>query len=194
MLFVTSPRLASYALVGIPLAVLPIVVGGRRLKKISRASQDRIADANALAAETLGAVRTVQAHAREPYEQGRFGERAEGRGRHRAPAASSAQAWVTAVAIMLIFGAITLVLWIGRTRRRRRTHDRGHAGPVRAVRADRRRLDRRAGRGVERSCSAPPAAWAASAELLSEDPAITRARASAVAAAAAAGRDRLRRA
>ena len=49
MLFVTSPRLAAYALVGIPLAVLPIVVGGRRLQKISRASQDRVADANALA-------------------------------------------------------------------------------------------------------------------------------------------------
>ncbi len=67
MLFVTSPRLASYALIGIPLAVLPIVAGGRRLSKISRASQDRIADANAIASETLGAVRTVQAHAREPY-------------------------------------------------------------------------------------------------------------------------------
>jgi hypothetical protein len=63
MLFVTSPRLAAWALVGIPLAVLPIVLGARRLQKISRASQDRIADANAFASETLGAVRTVQAHA-----------------------------------------------------------------------------------------------------------------------------------
>ena len=89
MLFVTSPRLAAFALVGIPLAVLPIVVGGRRLKKISRASQDRVADANALASETLGAMRTVQAHAREPYEHGRFGDAREGRGRHRAHAASA---------------------------------------------------------------------------------------------------------
>lgn len=112
MLFVTSPRLASYALIGIPLAVLPIVVGGRRLKKISRSSQDRIADANALASETLGAVRTVQAHAREPYEQGRFGDAlkvAVATARRRI----QAQAWVTAVAIVLIFGAITLVLWMG---------------------------------------------------------------------------------
>jgi ATP-binding cassette subfamily B protein len=112
MLFVTSPRLASYALIGIPLAVLPIVIGGRRLKKISRSSQDRIADANALAAETLGAVRTVQAHAREPYEQGRFGDAlkvAVATARRRI----QAQAWVTAVAIVLIFGAITLVLWMG---------------------------------------------------------------------------------
>ncbi|WP_363796517.1 ABC transporter transmembrane domain-containing protein [Lysobacter firmicutimachus] len=112
MLFVTSPRLALYALVAIPLAVLPIVIGGRRLQKISRASQDRVADANALASETLGAVRTVQAHAREPYERGRFNESLL----IAIKAASrriSAQAWVTAIAITLVFGAITLVLWSG---------------------------------------------------------------------------------
>ncbi|MEG2394821.1 MAG: ATP-dependent Clp protease proteolytic subunit, partial [Ruthenibacterium sp.] len=50
--------------IGIPLAVLPIIIGARRLRNIARASQDRIADANSLASETLGAVRTVQAHAR----------------------------------------------------------------------------------------------------------------------------------
>src|SRR5688500_19753522 len=109
MLFVTQPRLAAYSLVGIPLAVLPIVLGGRRIQKISRASQDRVADANALATEALGAVRTVQAHAREPYERGRFSDAvaiaiATARRRIRS------QAIVTAVAITLIFGAITLVL------------------------------------------------------------------------------------
>ena len=112
MLFVTSPHLAAYALFGIPLAVLPIVIGGRRLQKMSRASQDRIADANMLATETLGAVRTVQAHAREPYERGRFGSAlaiAVDTARRRI----RAQAVVTAVAIVLIFGAITLVLWSG---------------------------------------------------------------------------------
>jgi ATP-binding cassette, subfamily B, bacterial len=112
MLFVTSPRLAAWALVGIPLAVLPIVLGARRLQKMSRASQDRIADANAFASETLGAVRTVQAHGREPYERERFG----GAVRVAVAAARSriqAQAFVTAIAITLIFGAITLVLWLG---------------------------------------------------------------------------------
>ena len=112
MLFVTKPQLAAYALIGIPLAVLPIVLGGRRLQKISRETQDRVADANALAGETLGAVSTVQAHAREPYERGRFSAAlavavAVARKRIRA------QATVTAVAIVLIFGAITLVLWSG---------------------------------------------------------------------------------
>ncbi|MGN6513881.1 MAG: ABC transporter transmembrane domain-containing protein [Lysobacteraceae bacterium] len=112
MLFVTSPRLAAYALVGIPLAVLPIVIGARRLRKASRASQDRVADANALAAETLGAVRTVQAHAREPYERGRF-QQALDVAVDTARRRIRAQALVTAVAITLIFGAITLVLWSG---------------------------------------------------------------------------------
>ena len=112
MLFVTAPWLATYALAGIPLAVLPIVVGGRRLQKMSRLSQDRIADANTFATETLGAVRTVQAHAREPFERQRFGAAitvAVATARRRI----QAQALVTAVAITLVFGAITLVLWLG---------------------------------------------------------------------------------
>jgi len=112
MLFVTAPRLAAFALVGIPLAVLPIVVGGRRLKKMSRVSQDRVADANTLANETLGAIRTVQAHAREPYERARFGA-ALTESVNTARRRIQAQSWVTAIAIVLIFGAITLVLWSG---------------------------------------------------------------------------------
>ncbi|MQP76030.1 ATP-binding cassette domain-containing protein [Stenotrophomonas sp. MYb238] len=112
MLFVTSPRLAAFTLVGIPLAVLPIILGARRLEKASRASQDRVADANNLASETLGAVRTVQAHAREGYESGRFAEAvrvavATARGRIRT------QSLVTAIVITLVFGAVVLVLWSG---------------------------------------------------------------------------------
>lgn len=112
MLFVTSPRLAAWALVGIPLAVLPLVVGSRRLQKISRSTQDRIADANALASETLGAVRTVQSHARESYERRRFGDAvrvAVGAARKRI----GAQAMMTAAMIAIFFGAILLVLWSG---------------------------------------------------------------------------------
>ncbi len=112
MLFVTAPKLAAWAVLGIPLAVLPIVLGGRRLQKISRESQDRIADANTAAAEALGAVKTVQAHARESHERGRFADAI-------AVAVATAkkrigwQAIVTALAIVLIFGAVTLVLWTG---------------------------------------------------------------------------------
>ncbi|MBD8635306.1 ABC transporter transmembrane domain-containing protein [Stenotrophomonas sp. CFBP 13725] len=112
MLFVTSPRLAAWALLGIPLAVLPIIIGARRLRGISRDSQDRIADANSLAAETLGAVRTVQSHAREPYEQGRFGVALSDSIR-AAKRRIRAQSLVTASAILLVFGAIVGVLWLG---------------------------------------------------------------------------------
>ncbi|MDV3468977.1 ABC transporter transmembrane domain-containing protein [Stenotrophomonas sp. C3(2023)] len=112
MLFVTSPRLAAWALLGIPLAVLPIVVGAQRLRKVARASQDRIADANSLAAETLGAVRTVQAHAREPYERGRF-DHALADAIAAAKRRIGSQSVVTASAIVLIFGAIVGVLWLG---------------------------------------------------------------------------------
>ena len=114
LLFVTSPRLATMALIGIPLAVLPIVFGGRKLSAISRKSQDRIGDANALASETLSGVSTVQSNARENYERGRYGEAMESavttaRKRIRT------QSLVTAVAMMLIFGSITGVLWLGAT-------------------------------------------------------------------------------
>ncbi|MFT4257912.1 MAG: ABC transporter transmembrane domain-containing protein [Pseudoxanthomonas sp.] len=112
MLFVTNPRLAAYALFGIPLAVLPIVIGARKVSKTSRAAQDRIADANTLASETLGAVRTVQAHAREPYERTRF-DAAVANTVATARKRIGVQSIVTAVAITLVFGAITLVLWSG---------------------------------------------------------------------------------
>jgi len=112
MLVVTSPHLAAWTLIGIPLFVLPLVAGGRRLGKISRESQDKVADANARAAEILGAIRTVQAHAREGYERGRFAE-AIAIAVRVAKRRIGMQALITAVAIALIFGAITLVLWLG---------------------------------------------------------------------------------
>jgi ATP-binding cassette subfamily B protein len=112
LLFATSPRLAAWALLAIPAAVVPVVLGARRLQKISRDSQDRVADANALASETLGAVRTVQAHARESYERGRFVAAVE-KAVRTAKRRIGAQAVVTAVAITLFFGAITVVLWMG---------------------------------------------------------------------------------
>jgi ATP-binding cassette subfamily B protein len=112
MLAVTSPRLALFALLGIPLIVLPMVLSGRRVRKIARDSQDRVADANARAAETLGAMHTVQSYAREGYERGRFGDavlRALGTARKRI----RMQAILTAIVIVLVFGSITAVLWIG---------------------------------------------------------------------------------
>ena len=112
MLVVTSPKLAALAVVGIPLAVLPIALGGRRVRKASEAVQNRVADANTRAGETLGAMHTVQSYAREAYEGARFGDAL----RATLAAASKRirlQALLTATAIVLFFGAIVLVLWSG---------------------------------------------------------------------------------
>ena len=112
MLVVTSPSLAGLAVVGIPLAVVPIALGGRRVRKASEHTQDRVAEANARAGETLGAMHTVQSYAREAYEALRFDTALQ------ATLAAAArrirlQALLTAVAIVLFFGAIVLVLWSG---------------------------------------------------------------------------------
>jgi len=112
MLALTSPRLAGLAAIGIPLVVLPIVLFGRRVQRIARESQDRTADANARAAETLGAMHTVQSFARERYEVGRF-DTALNAALDAARQRIRTQAWLTATVIMLVFGAITLVLWVG---------------------------------------------------------------------------------
>ena len=112
MLVVTSPKLAGLAVVGIPLAVLPIALGGRRVRKASETSQNRVAEANTRAGETLGAMHTVQSYAREAYERQRFGDAL----RATLDAAAKRvrlQALLTATAIVLFFGAIVLVLWSG---------------------------------------------------------------------------------
>ena len=112
MLAVTSPRLALYALLGIPLVVLPMVLSGRRVRGVAKDSQDRVADANARAGETLGAMHTVQSYAREDYERERFGDAvtvALGTARKRI----RLQAMLTAIVVVMVFGSITAVLWIG---------------------------------------------------------------------------------
>ncbi|MBP6597143.1 MAG: ATP-binding cassette domain-containing protein [Arenimonas sp.] len=112
MLAITSPRLAMYALLGIPLVVLPMVLSGRRVRGVAKDSQDRVADANARAGETLGAMHTVQSYAREDYERERFGAAvtvALGVARKRI----RLQAMLTAIIVVLVFGSITAVLWVG---------------------------------------------------------------------------------
>ncbi|MCM5570725.1 ABC transporter transmembrane domain-containing protein [Burkholderiaceae bacterium FT117] len=112
MLVITSPKLAA-AIVGLlVVVVLPILVFGRRVRRLSRDSQDRIADASALAGETLNAIQIVQAYAREAFEGGRFAastETAFGSAIRRIRARSA----LTALAIVLVFGAIVFVLWMG---------------------------------------------------------------------------------
>jgi ATP-binding cassette, subfamily B, bacterial len=108
----TSPRLAGLTALVIPAVVLPILIFGRRVQKLSRASQDRLADAAAIANETLNAAPAVKAYAREGIESDRYGgaiARALATARQRI----GMRTVLTAVVIMLFFGAITLVLWVG---------------------------------------------------------------------------------
>ncbi|HOA95503.1 MAG TPA: ABC transporter transmembrane domain-containing protein, partial [Quisquiliibacterium sp.] len=112
MLFVTSASLAAMILGLLLAVVLPILFFGRRVRTLSRASQDRIADASALAGETLNAIQIVQAYAREPFEARRFADAAE-TAFGAAVRRIRARATLTALVIVLVFGAIVFVLWLG---------------------------------------------------------------------------------
>ena len=112
MLLVTSAKLTGLVLLVVPLVVVPIVVIGRRVRRLSRTSQDRVADVGAYVDETLHAVRTVQAHAHEDLETRRFGDRVEaafGAAIRRV----EARAAMTALVILMVFGAIGVILWTG---------------------------------------------------------------------------------
>jgi ATP-binding cassette subfamily B protein len=112
MMFVTSVKLSSIILGLLVLVVLPIVVFGRRVRTLSRDSQDRIADASAMAAEILNAMPTVQAFTHERIEARRFGASVES-AFQTAMLRIRARAFLTLLAIVLVFGAIVFVLWLG---------------------------------------------------------------------------------
>ena len=112
MLALTSPHLTGLVLLGTPLVVLPLWLIGHRVRRLSRASQDRIADVGAYVDEVLHAIRTVQAFCHEAVDRARYGERVE---TAFATAVRRARlgALLSAIAISVTFGAIGVVLWIG---------------------------------------------------------------------------------
>ncbi len=112
LLVMTSPQLASYILIGIPVVVLPVLVVGRRIRQLSRQSQDRIADTSALAGETLNAMQTVQAFTLEDLQVRRY-ESSVTDSFRVAVRRLRMNAWLTGLASALIFVAITLILWLG---------------------------------------------------------------------------------
>ena len=112
MLFVTSPKLSSIIIGLLVLTVLPIVIFGRRVRKLSRDSQDRVADASAMAGEILNAMPTVQAFTHENLEAKRFGGSVEG-AFSTAMRRIQARAFLTMLVIVLVFGTIVFVLWLG---------------------------------------------------------------------------------
>jgi ATP-binding cassette, subfamily B, bacterial len=112
MLAITSVKLLALVLIGTPLIIAPVVLLGRRVQKLAKLSQDRLADALARGDETIHAVRTVQAYAREDYETARFGERISALFSNAAERERNS-AMLTSIVIVLAFTGISLILWVG---------------------------------------------------------------------------------
>ncbi|MEY5008212.1 MAG: hypothetical protein RL764_1528 [Pseudomonadota bacterium] len=111
-LFTLSAKLAAMLLLGIPLVLGPILIIGRRLRDMSRHSQDRIADVGVIVDEVLGAMKIVQAFGQEDREAGRFSSAVEN-AFSTAKTRIRTRAFLTAILIFMMFGAITLVMWQG---------------------------------------------------------------------------------
>jgi ATP-binding cassette subfamily B protein len=112
MLGLTSAKLMGVILVMIPVIVVPLIVIGRRVRGLSRASQDRIADTSGLAGETLNAIQTVQAFTLEELQSERYRNAVED-SFATAVRRTRVRAALTAIGIMLVFAGITFVLWLG---------------------------------------------------------------------------------
>ncbi|MFI4924970.1 MAG: ABC transporter transmembrane domain-containing protein, partial [Burkholderiales bacterium] len=112
MLALTSLKLTLLVLVGVPLTVVPIILFGRRVRKLARASQDRVGDVGADVDEALHEIRTVQAYVHEDADRRAFAERVES-AFATARSRIKQRAALVATVILLVFGAIGVILWIG---------------------------------------------------------------------------------
>ncbi|MBI1403236.1 MAG: ATP-binding cassette domain-containing protein [Porphyrobacter sp.] len=112
LLLYLAPTLTIGLLVGIPLVIAPIVFFGRRIRSVSRSSQDRIADVGAYVTEVLSAMKIVQSFGQERREGERFGTVVENTFA-TAKKRILLRAAMTSVVIVLVFGGVTLVMWRG---------------------------------------------------------------------------------
>lgn len=112
MLALTSVQLTIYIMMGIPVVILPMIIIGRRIRRQSRTTQDRVADTSGLADETLNAIQTVQAFTLEPLQSERYSQ-AVVESFKAAVRRVRTRAFMTAVGITMVFGAITIILWTG---------------------------------------------------------------------------------
>jgi ATP-binding cassette subfamily B protein len=112
MMVLTSPKLSAFVLIAIPVIVLPLMASGRGVRRRSRRAQDVLADATSFAAESLGAVRSMQAFTAEMAASRKFTAAAEA-AYIAARDATSARAILTGIAIFLAFSSVVVVLWLG---------------------------------------------------------------------------------
>jgi len=112
LLAITSPKLTLLVVLVIPLVVIPILVIGRRVRRLSRESQDRVADVGAYVEESINAIRTVQAFGHEKIDQARFATRVEdafSMGMRRV----RVRAMLTVIVIVFAFSSVGCILWVG---------------------------------------------------------------------------------
>lgn len=112
LLFITNPKLTSIVVVALPLVLAPILLFGRRVRRLSRQSQDRVADVGSYVAETLGQIKTVQAYNHQAHDRKVFAgavEAAFAVARQRI----AQRAWLITLVIVLVLGAVGVMLWVG---------------------------------------------------------------------------------
>jgi ATP-binding cassette subfamily B protein len=112
LLLITNLKLALIIFALIPTVLVPMLVFGRRVRRLSRDSQDRVADTSGLAGETLNAIQTVQAFTLEELHGARYDHAVED-SFFTAIKRMRVRAWMIAAAVICVFGAVTLVLWLG---------------------------------------------------------------------------------
>ena len=111
-LFITNVKLTAIVIASLPLVVVPILLFGRRVRALSRLSQDRVADVGSYVGETLGQIKTVQAYNHQQQDKLRFGETAES-AFSTARQRIKQRAALISVVILLVLGAVGVMLWVG---------------------------------------------------------------------------------
>ena len=112
LLFFTNPKLTSIVVIALPLVLSPILIFGRRVRGLSRQSQDRIADVGSYVAETLGQIKTVQAYNHQAADRLRFAATVES-AFDTAVKRILQRAWLITLVIVLVLGAVAVMLWVG---------------------------------------------------------------------------------
>ncbi|MCY1410455.1 Multidrug resistance ABC transporter ATP-binding/permease protein BmrA [compost metagenome] len=112
LMFVTNPKLSSIVIAALPLVIAPILLFGRRVRSLSRQSQDRIADVGSYVGESLGQIKTVQAYNHQAQDRERFALTVEG-AFAVACRRIAQRAWLVSVVILLVLGAVGVMLWVG---------------------------------------------------------------------------------
>jgi ATP-binding cassette subfamily B protein len=112
MLFVTSWKLALLVLIGVPATLIPILVLGRRVRRLSRDNQDRVADVSAYVEEAVHEVRTVQAYVHEDVDRARFAAHAEAAYRSGVSRVRQ-KAFLISSVMLIAFSAVGIILWVG---------------------------------------------------------------------------------